>query len=119
MTHAYPRGTVKSLVRTLLLDTAANALLLRDSYSFARPPRELEEAFITFENTRVARNRRSVTIGPKSAPLVITPKDTDGVFAARELVDESREGRSSEVITRISFVPARLEKEMTLQFDIR
>ncbi len=37
-------------------------------------------------------------------------------FSVAKLVEESKEGRSNQVITRISFVPESLEKEMCLVF---
>ena len=118
MTHAYPLGTVKKLVRTFTLDADANRLALEDAYTFARRPRSLEEAFITFERARVAKDGRSVQIGPRRGGLLLREVDTPGKFDAARLVEESKEGRSGQVITRITFVPEKLDREMRLRFEM-
>ena len=118
MTHAYPRGTVRQLIRTFMLDADANRLTLEDAYRFSRQPRSLEEAFITFEKATVAGNRRSVQIGPKRKGMTLQAVETPGSFGVKRLVEESKEGRSDRVITRITFVPEKLEKEMRLRFEI-
>ena len=118
MTRAYPRGTVKELVRTLTLDPSANRLTLEDTYTFSRAPQSLEEAFITFEKVTVARNGCSVQIGPKSRGLTLRAVDTPGRFRSKRLVEESKEGRTDDVITRITFVPAKLGKELRLRFEM-
>ena len=61
--------------------------------------------------------RRSA-IGPKEGGITLTAIDTPGRFTFSRLVEESKEGRTGEVITRIIFVPDRLEKQMSLQFGI-
>ncbi len=116
MTRAYPRGRVKKLIRTFRLD--ANRLALEDAYTFSRKPKFLEEAFITFEKATVARNGRSVQIGSRPKGLVLSAVDTPGRFSAERLVEESKDGRTDDVITRITFVPGRLEKEMCLRFEV-
>ena len=118
MTHAYPEGTVKKLVRTFALDADANRLTLEDVYTFACTPKSLEEAFITFERASVSRNGRSVLIGPEGDQLRLSAVDTPGQFRAVRLVEESKEGRTDEVITRITFVPEKLDLEMDLRFEI-
>jgi len=116
MSRAYPRGTVQKLVRTLRLK--GNKITLEDTYRFARRPRSLEEAFITFEKATVARGGRAVRIGPKGDQLQLKAVGTEGRFTAKRLVEESKEGRTGEVITRIAFVPVQLEREMTLKFEM-
>ena len=118
MSRAYPRGTVKALKRSFTLDAEANRVVMTDDYVFSRQPRSLEEAFITFEKVTVSRNGRSVRIGPKEGGITLTAIDTPGRFTFSRLVEESKEGRTGEVITRIIFVPDRLEKQMSLQFGI-
>lgn len=118
MTHAYPKGTVKRLVRAFTLNARTNRLTLEDAYTFSRPPRSLEEAFITFEKVAVAPNGRSVTIGPRGNRVRLSAVDTPGRFRFRRLVEESKEGRTDEVITRITFAPRKLEKEMRLRFEM-
>jgi len=118
MTRAYPRGTVKRLTRTFTLNARANRLTLEDAYTFSRAPRSLEEAFITFEQVEVARNGRSVRIGPSGSRVRLSCVETPGRFRFRRLVEESKEGRADEVITRITFAPRKLQKEMRLRFEI-
>jgi hypothetical protein len=116
MTRAYPKGAVKRLVRTFTLNARANRLTLEDAYTFSRAPRSLEEAFITFEKVEVAPNGRSVRIGPRGIRL--SAVETPGRFRFRRLVEESKEGRADEVITRITFTPRKLGKEMRLRFEV-
>jgi hypothetical protein len=118
MTHAYPEGTVKRLVRTFILDAEASRLTLEDAYAFDQAPRSLEEAFITFEEVKLSRGGKSVQIGPKDNRLTLSAPDTAGKFSIKRLVEESKEGSTGEVITRISFVPRKLEKEMRLRFGM-
>ena len=117
MTHAYPAGTVKELVRTFVLNADANRLRLEDAYVFSRAPKSVEEAFITFEKATVAKDGQSVQIGAKTSGLRLTA-NMPGKFSVARLVEESKEGRSDQVITRISFVPKKLEKEMALVFEM-
>ena len=119
MTRAYPRGTVRQLVRTLTLESDANRLFLEDAYTFSRSPKSLEEAFITFEKAAVARNGRSVQIGSRSNGMIITPVDVGGTFSIERLEEAARvDGKGDQVITRIAFVPDNLKKRMTLRFEI-
>jgi hypothetical protein len=118
MTHAYPKGTVKSLQRTLELDANNNQLTLEDVYSFARLPKSVEEAFITFENARIVAKGREVRLGSKADGLTIRPK-AEGTFSITRMEKESKEGRGDEVITRIAFTPSNLDKEMVLTFEIK
>ena len=118
MTQAYPEGTVKSLVRTFALDTDANRLTVEDVYAFSREPRSLEEAFITFEGVKVLQNGRSVQIGPKNGGVVLSAPDTPGEFSFKRLVEESKEGRGNQVITRITFIPEELSKGLVTRFVI-
>ena len=118
MRRAYPRGTVKGLLRTLTLDPAANELLLVDSYEFSRQPRSVEEAFITYGPVRVATGGKSVRIGTKADGLTIRAEDTPARFRAKRLPEESKEGRTGDVITRITFEPAGLRRSMSLSFRL-
>ncbi|MEE2754382.1 MAG: heparinase II/III family protein [Candidatus Latescibacterota bacterium] len=119
MTRAYPPGTVKDLLRTFTLGTNTNHLILQDAYTFSRTPRSIEESFVTFEKATVARDGKSVQIGPKSEGLRLQPLDLEGTFSI-ECLDEAAktDGKNDEVITRISFTPKNLTKLMTLQFKI-
>ena len=118
MTHAYPKGTVKSLVRTLTLGFESNSLFLQDDYTFSRSPKSLEEAFVTFEKATVTRSGKSVQIGPKSNGLTIDCS-VPGTFSVERLEEAAKtDGKNNEVITRIAFVPKKLSREMTLAFRI-
>jgi len=118
MTRAYPKGTVRKLIRTFTLDPDANRLTMEDAYTFSRPPESLVEAFIAFEKVRVARDRRSVLIGPARSGVRLKALETPGAFSAVRLVEESKEGPTGEVITRICFVPESLAREMRLRFEV-
>jgi hypothetical protein len=117
LTRAYPRGTVKNLVRTFLL--GANRLLMEDTYTFTRSPSSVEEAFITLETATVARNGRSVQIGPKTKGLLLSALESSGRFRVERLVEASKESRGDQIITRISFKPEKLGKEMCLKFEMK
>ena len=118
MAHAYPRGTVKELTRTFILDAARNRLVMEDRYEFSRKPTSLQEAFITFERVTVGKDRHSVQIGPGRGGLRLRAADALGTFDVVTLVEESREGRTGEVIKRITFAPARLARSMCLRFEM-
>jgi hypothetical protein len=117
MARAYPKGTVDRLIRTFSLDRDANKITLADDYAFARKPRSLEEAFITFEKVTVARGGRSVQIGPKGKGVTLSAVES-GRFSLSALTEGSKEGRSGQTIQRITFVPRTLERKMTLTFEI-
>jgi len=119
MTRAYPRGTVRSLVRTLSLDRDANALTLDDAYEFVRKPRSLEEAFITYEDATVARGGKSVQIGPAGKGVLLRAEGAGGRFRVTLLEEESKVGRTDKVIRRITFAPRFLERHMHLTFTIQ
>jgi len=117
MTKAYKKGTVGRLLRTFSLDPDSERLTLSDTYQFARKPRSLEEAFITFEKVTIARNGRTVQIGPKSRGVTLTATNP-GRFAVESLDEASKEGRSDQVIQRITFRPRDLARDMTLTFMV-
>ena len=116
MSRAYPRGLVERLVRTLTLE--GGKCLLEDRFEFPRRPRSLEEAFITFERARVTGGGSAVRIGPPGDRMTLKAAGTEGTFEVKRLVEESREGRTGQVITRITFSPARTGKKMSLRFEI-
>ena len=118
MTQAYPEGTVERLVRSLSLDPDRNALTLVDAYTFGRKPRALEETFITFGQVRKERGGKSVRIGTKTNGLTITAEGVPGRFAVTRMTEEAWEGRTDDVIARITFTPTGLAREMTLSFRI-
>jgi hypothetical protein len=118
MTRAYPAGTVTSLLRRFELDVTTHCLTLVDRYVFKRKPRRLEECFITLERATLIEDDRAVQLGPKRGGLVLAAAaDTPGMFAATPLVEESKEGKTG-LITRITFTPATLARELQLTFTI-
>ena len=84
---------------------------------FGSRPKVLEEAFITLEEARVSSGRKSVRIGPKTSGVTIRAT-MPGRFRVERLVEASKEGRTDDVISRITFVPARLQKTMKLSFEV-
>ena len=116
MARAYPRGTVGKLTRQFDLDPRANTLCLTDTYVFARPPKAIEEGFVTYEPARVTARGRAVRIGPARDGLWLSADDTPGRFTIRPMTKASREGHNPGVLKRIVFTPANLEKTMILRF---
>lgn len=117
MTRAYERGTVKRLIRTFALDSEANRLTLTDEFTFDRKPRSLEEAFITFEKVTIEKGGRGVRIGPARQGVRVRAA-VPGRFSVERLEEASKEGRTDDVIQRITFVPRALSREMTLRFEV-
>jgi len=115
MTCAYPKGTVKSLVRSFTLN--GNVLTLEDRYEFSSKPESLEEGFITFESAKISEN--SVQIGPKSRGITLRAVDALGKFSIKQFEEESKEGRTDKVVTRIIFTPKQMAKELCLRFVIK
>ena len=112
MTHAYPEGTVKSLTRTFVLD--GNVLTMEDRYVFDSVPQTLEEGFITFEDVQVYGD--SVQVGPQGEGITLSAVDTPGTFSVKRFEEESKEGRTDEVVTRVIFTPAELSQDFCLRF---
>ena len=118
MTRAYGDGTLTSLVRRFTL-AEDGGIELADRYAFSRKPRSVEEAFITYEPVRIARGGRSAAIGRGRRTCTLSAPGTAGRFAAERLVEASKEGRTDGVVTRITFTPKTLQRDMTLTFAIR
>ena len=116
MSKAYPKGTVKQLVRKFVFDSDKNSFTLEDHFTFLQKPTALEAGFITCESVVVSGKK--VQIGPKRGGLTLEAIDCDGKFKAKKYVEASKEGRTDEVVTRISFVPSKLEKTMVLKFSV-
>ncbi|KPK83473.1 MAG: hypothetical protein AMJ81_08205 [Phycisphaerae bacterium SM23_33] len=115
MTRAYDDKTLKRLTRELVLDRDG-ALTVADDYEFSRTPRSIEEAFVTFERARAAGSGRSVLIGQGRGAVRLSATGAGGRFAVQRLVEESEEGRTGDVLRRITFTPNRLQKSMRLAF---
>lgn len=117
MTRAYPEPSLKKLVRELVL-RPDGSLMISDEYEFARAPKVLKEAFVTYEPASPAKGGRAVRIGRRGGQVTLSAA-APGRFKVDRLVEESKEGRSDEVLTRIAFRPARLAKVMRLAFEVR
>ncbi len=116
MGGAYGDRTLTSLTRTLVLE-GRGRLTIEDAYRFSRKPRSVEEAFVTYEQAQVQRGGRSVRIGRgrgSAALRAVSP----GRFKVDRLVEESKEGRGAGVVTRITFAPRDLGRQMVLRFEI-
>ena len=118
MTHAYPEGTVKNLVRSFTLDTQANRLWLQDAYLFEEVPDSIEEAFITFHPVEVQSGGTSVRIGDEEHGVILSAPDVVGHFNVTVLLEESKEGRTSEIIRRVTFEPHEVLPAMSIRFLI-
>jgi hypothetical protein len=119
MSRAYPRGTVRALVRTLTLDAPANVLTIEDAYRFSKEPRELEEAFVTFEKAVVNGKGTSVRIGPVRGGVTLSAAQA-GRFSVESLRDKPEHTKpNTPDLQRITFVPADLPCKFTLRFVMR
>lgn len=116
MTAAYDEPTLQSLVRALELD-AGGRLTIRDDYSFTRKPRQIEEAFVTYESASLERGGRGVRIGTGRSAARLTAMQP-GRFKVQRLVKESKADGYGKVVTRITFEPRTLERRMTLAFVV-
>lgn len=120
MTHAYPPGIVRNLHRTLRLDSNKNTVRIVDKFAFDETPESVEEAFITYEGVTVHANGGTVAIGPSDDAVILSAGvDTTGRFSVDVLEEESKEGRTDQVVKRIRFIPDKLATAMDLSFDIR
>ena len=117
LSQAYPDKTLERFIRRFDL-AEDGSLALTDRFAFTRKPRALEEAFITFEPVRITRGGRSAVIGTRPNAVTLRSTGDPGTFAAERLVEESKEGRSDGVVTRITFTPATLARELTLAFTV-
>jgi len=116
MAGAYDDKTLKRLTRELVL-APDGTLTVTDDYEFARAPRSVEEAFVTFQRARLGRSARSVLIGQGRGAVRLAACGAPGRFAVERLIEESREGPTGEVLSRITFTPRRLHKTMRLAFE--
>ena len=58
-------------------------------------------------------------IGSKTKGIALSAGETPGTFRVQRLEAESKQdGRTGDVITRIAFVPKKLDIEMRLRFEI-
>lgn len=118
MSKAYPDPTLRSLRRTFALSSSGR-LRLEDAFAFSRPPRSLEESFITFEKAKVDRSGRGVTIGQGASRTRLTAdKATPGRFRIEERPESVTEGREGKLLRRVVFTPARRKGDMLLAFEI-
>jgi len=118
MTRAYDDKTLTKLTRHFAL-AEDGTIELTDSYVFRRKPRALEEAFVTYEPVRIARGGRAAVIGKGRRTVTLASRNPGGKFAATRLLEESKEGRTDRVVTRITFTPSKLDRKLTLSFTLR
>jgi hypothetical protein len=119
MTRAYPRGTVRSLVRTLELDHKSNTLNIEDAYTFSKKPRTIEESFVTFEKAKRIKNGRAVQVGPVRGGAILTAAQP-GKFQVKSLRKESEDAKpGGTTLMRITFVPDRYANSLVLRFHLR
>lgn len=120
MSKAYPHGRVKRLLRTLALDTAANHLTIEDAYEFRAAPKELEEAFITFEKAVVMEDGQAVRIGPVHGGGILR-SEQPGHFQVESVqpAPEDLRPNSPATLQRITFIPHSLKRNMTLRFTLQ
>jgi hypothetical protein len=117
MARAYPAPSLTRLARTLTL-RADGSLGIEDAFEFAEDPASVEEAFITLGEAEVT-GRGSVRITCDGATATLAAVSTPGRFSCERLVEESKEGRTGDVVTRISFVPSGVSRGMRLSFEVR
>lgn len=119
MSHAYPRGTVKKLVRTLELDSNKNVLTIEDAYKFSKKPKSLEEAFVTFEKAVVIKKGKAVRIGPARGGVTLSAGQPGRfrITVAKEKAEHTKPGAPD--LQRIAFVPSKLSTEFALRFAVR
>ncbi|MCY0874672.1 MAG: heparinase II/III family protein [Firmicutes bacterium] len=116
MTHAYPSGLVKRLIRSFEIETHTGRLWLEDVYTFDSAPHSIEEALITFHPVCLSADGASVRIGDEACGMTVTAEGMAGRFAVMALVEESKEGRTGQTIHRITFHPEEVQREMTIRF---
>jgi len=117
MTHAYDDPTLKSLVRTLMLNTDGS-LDITDRFEFDTVPAALKEVFITQEPAQLVEpssGGQAVSIASGNDTATLQAVDTAGSFDVEDLGDESKSKRSESTTIRVTFTPADLEKVMTLR----
>jgi len=117
MAGAYDDPTLKTLRRELVLHPDGG-LALTDHYGFSRRPEAIEEAFVTFEPARATRGGRRVMIGQGARRTALTAGQ-DGVFTVQKMTQESKQGPSQKLVTRIAFTPAALAAELMLTFHMQ
>ena len=77
-------------------------------------PQTLQEGFITFEDVQIDAD--SVQFGPKGEGITLSAVDTPGAFSVKRFEEESKEGRTDEVVTRVIFTPSELLQDLCLRF---
>lgn len=118
MSKAYPKGTVKKLIRTLVLNPELNELTIEDDYKFSSKPKSLEEAFVTFEKSIVTKDR-SVRIGTKSDGLTLVA-DQEGTFNVETPIEKPEHTKPGiGPLNRIIFVPEILSRQIKLSFTLK
>ncbi len=118
MTRAYLEDkTLRKLVRRFEL-TKDGTITMTDTYRFARKPKDLKEVFITYESARRLAKGRAVRIGAGASSMRLST-DVPGTFRVYELKKQSKEGRTGRILKRITFIPKKPAREMTLTFEMK
>jgi hypothetical protein len=118
LSAAYPRRAgISRYVRSFRLDTRLNRLELIESLAFRRTPRSMACQFITLDRVRIAKRGRQARIAGGSSGLTIATS-APGTFSVEVLRDEAKADGKDRPVSRITFVPKRLARDMTLTFAI-
>ncbi|HUT61337.1 MAG TPA: heparinase II/III family protein [Phycisphaerae bacterium] len=119
MAGAYDAPSLKKLTRVIELRPGGEGLNLTDAYEFDAAPRPVAEVFMTVLPVRVADDGRSATITSEADGVLLIQAECEGTFAVEELVEQSAaESRTGELLRRIRFTPARLDRRMALGFTL-
>ncbi len=115
MAGAYSPGTVESLKREIRVEPGTGKVEVSDTFNFRRKPDALTEQFITRESVTVNDDCSGVIICHEDKVMELTASEK-GTFSSEELSSEETEQRVGTTLTRITFVPEALEKEINLVF---
>ncbi|MEX0744065.1 MAG: heparinase II/III family protein [Phycisphaeraceae bacterium] len=114
--RAYALPALRSLTRRLELRPDGE-LRISDAFDFIEPPATLDEGFVTFDDVTVIDGRRAVRFGNGSAAVTVrAADDTAGTFVVRELPESVEHGRDGRLLRRVTFNPATIAGQMTLNF---
>lgn len=117
MAGAYDVPSLKRLGRMIALGADGLRVRLQDTFVFAGQPESVEEAFISTCPATVSDDGRCVTVTSEhDGVLRLRVEGTDGTFRVTELVEQSKESRTGELLRRITFVPRQAQREMSLSF---
>jgi hypothetical protein len=117
MAGAYDVPSLKRASRVLTLSADTGRVDLADTFIFGGQPEAVEETFITALPAALSPDGRCVTVtSQRDGILRLRAEGAAGTFQVKDLVDESRESRTGDLLRRITFVPAQTQRQMTLRF---